>query len=685
MNGWLLAVGLAVLAPALAAQQAPPDSARRDSLPRATLDPVTVTVSRAPAALWRLPFAVATLDGVELARGRATAGLDEALALVPGVVVSNRYNYALDQRISIRGFGARSAFGVRGVKVLLDGIPQTLPDGQGQLNGVEPAVVERVEILRGPSSSLHGNASGGVISLSTDLGVPERAEPTGRVTAGAFGFRKWMIATAAPIGTGALHVTGSRTLVDGHREHSAADVRYGRVHFSQLFGASTRMTVLAHLTDMPRAENPGALTAAEFAADRGAAAPANVTADARKAVTQFQGGASIARDLGGGGSLDVAANVLRRDLENPLTFAAIDVARWAYGVRTSATLPTWHPGVPVSLTVGVDAQRQRDDRLNRTPDLSAITLDQLEWVTELGPFVQAQVTPHPRVTVTGGVRYDRVSFDVTDRLLGDGDASGDEVMDAVSWSLGVALDAHPVAAPYASVATAFETPTTTELVNRPEGGGGLNPGLEPQRATNYEVGVRGRVGALLDYRIAAFQADVEDGLIPFEVPSEPGRSFFRNVGASRHRGVEVDLTAAPAEPLVVRAVYTYSDYRFRDFATEDGMFDGNRLPGVPEHRLYWSLRAAAPLGLWAALDDTHASAMFADDANTAESAGWRTTDVRLGWTGRFGRARVEPFVGILNVFDEHYASSVVVNAGFGRYFEPAPGRNAYFGLEVELR
>lgn len=684
MCGALSAIGLAALTPALAGQQAPPDSASRDSLPRATLAPVTVTVSRTPAALTRLPFAVATLDGVEFRRGRATAGLDEALAVVPGVAVSNRYNYALDQRISIRGFGARSAFGVRGVKVLLDGIPQTLPDGQGQLSGVEAAVVERVEILRGPSSSLHGNASGGVISLFSDPGVPERTAPSGRVTAGAFGFRKWMIETAAPIGTGALRVTGSRTLVGGHREHSEADVRYGRVHFSQLLGARTRMTVLAHLTDMPRAENPGALTATEFAADRGAAAPANVTADARKAVTQFQGGASLARELGGGGLLDVSAYVLRRDLENPLTFAAIDVARWAYGIRASATLPAWDPGVPVSVTVGLDAQRQRDDRRNQTPDLSAVTLDQLEWVTELGPFVQAQVTPHPRVTVTGGVRYDRVAFDVTDRLAADGDASGNEVMDAVSWSLGAVLDAHPAAAPYASVATAFETPTTTELVNRPEGGGGLNPMLAPQRATNFELGLRGRAGTVLAYRIAAFQADVEDGLISFEVPTEPGRSFFRNVGASRHRGVEIGVTI-PTDPLVVRGAYTYSDYRFRDFVTEDGVFDGNRLPGVPEHRLYWSLRAAAPLGLWAAVDNTHASAMVADDANTAESAGWWTADLRLGWTGRLGRARVEPFVGILNVFDERYASSVVVNAGFGRYFEPAPGRNAYFGLEVDLQ
>lgn len=657
------------------------DSIPSDTLPRASLRPITVSAVRSEAPLRTVPYAVATVDGDELRRGRATLGLDEALVTVPGVLVANRYNYALDQRVSIRGFGARSAFGVRGIKILLDGIPQTLPDGQGQLTNIDLSQVGQIEILKGPSSSLHGNASGGVISLSSDLAIPGRVTPAVRVTAGAFDLLKWSAAAATPLGPGALYAAVSRTTVDGHRMHSRADVRHFQARVLQPVGQRTRVAALAYITDMPTAQSPGALTAAQFDSSVTLADPRNVNADAGKAVTQTLGGVSVSHATGGGGAVDVAIYGLRRDLENPLSFAFIDLDRWAYGVRGSAQLPFRAGGHTHTLTVGVDAQWQRDDRLNFTPDRDAVTLNQFERVFELGPFVQARIALGDRVTLTSGIRYDRIAFDLDDRFLSDGDASGDEVMDAVSWSGGITVDVHPTLVPYLGVASAFETPTTTELVNRPEGGGGLNPQLGPQRTVNVEAGVRGEAG-IVTYNLAAFYADVQDGLIPFEVPSEPGRQFFRNVGASRHAGVEIGTTLRPHRALRLVGAYTFAEYQFTDFTTEDGTFDGNDIPGVPPHHLYVSLRYAAPVGLWAATDYTHTAAYAVDDENTAENAAWWTADVRVGWDGRIAGWRVAPYLGVLNLFDERYAGSIVVNAFGGRYFEPAPGRNLFVGAQV---
>ncbi len=256
-------------------------------------------------------------------------------------------------------------------------------------------------------------------------------------------------------------------------------------------------------------------------------------------------------------------------------------------------------------------------------------------------------------------------------------------MDAVSGSVGAVVRLLEEAAPYASISTAFETPTTTEIVNRPDGGGGLNPNIEPQHTTSYELGMRGRVRGWLTYDVAVFQADVRDELIPFEDPSEPGRRFFRNAGSARHRGAEIGVSARLPGGVSALAAYTGSDLKFREFRTADETFDGNTIPGVPRHRFHWSVRYDGPNGLWGALDNTHTSSYYVDDANSVQVASWFATGVRVGWEWKVSEWRVAPFVSVLNLFDRSYVGSVVVNARFGRYFEPAPGRNLILGLAIE--
>ncbi len=198
---------------------------------------------------------------------------------------------------------------------------------------------------------------------------------------------------------------------------------------------------------------------------------------------------------------------------------------------------------------------------------------------------------------------------------------------------------------------------------------------------NVELGVRGG-GERFSYSAAAFHVEVTDALIPFEVPTEPSRQFFRNAGETRHRGLELAVAARPVNRVTVRAAYTLADYEFQDFQTADGDFRGHDIPGVPPHKVYGSVRVAAPSGFWLATDYNVASAYFVDDANTAQTDAWFTADVRGGWEGVVGAWRVAPFIGVLNVLNEEYVGSITVNASFDRYFEPAPPRNAYMGVEL---
>lgn len=682
-RSWARLAALATgLVPIQAAAQGPAqDSVRADSTAPFVLEAVTVTVTRSQRAVERVPYAVSVVDREQIQLGRVTDGLDEALAAFAGVLVSNRYNYSLDQRVAVRGFGARSAFGVRGVKILLDGVPQTLPDGQGQLTNVELAEVSRIEVLRSSSSSLYGNASGGVISIWTASEWPRRFEPTIRATAGAYGFRKWVVGGAVPAGGGSVAVTTSRVTTDGFREHSAADIRRAALRVSQPVGSRTTLGLTVHVADEPVLDNPGALTQAQVDSSPSVADRRNVAADAGKAVTQAQAAVSLAHRLPGGGEVSGSVFGLRRDLENPLAFAFIQLDRWAYGLRAVSTVPVGRARAHL-VTVGLDAQWQRDDRINWSPDRSEVRLEQLEHVFELGPFGQVALALSPRTTLTVGARYDRVRFRADDRLLDDGtDDSGDRVMAAVSATAGVTHRVTAGFVPYASVGTAFETPTTTELVNRPDGAGGFNPDLNPQRATNYELGFRGRAGGdRLSYAVAGFYSAVRDLLIPFEVPGAPNRQFFRNAGSARHRGIELEVGVRAAAGLRVLAAYTFADHAFRRYRVGADTLDGNQIPGVPRHYAHVSVRYRFGWGAWAALDNTHSGGYFADDGNLARTANWTVTGVRVGWEGTIAGWRIAPYAGVLNLFDRRYVGSVVVNARGGRYYEPAAPRNAYIGL-----
>lgn len=643
-----------------------------------TLATVNVTVLRIPIAPADAPFAVASVGSLRAAAARPGFALDEVLSGVAGVQVDNRLNFALGERIAIRGLGARTQFGVRGVRVIVDGIPATFADGQTQLNNVDLATIGSAEVLRGPASALYGNAAGGVISLRSAPAPSGEIVPWGRAIYGSDALRHLAAGVGGTPEAATYSVSADRLDYGGYRHFSRAR----NSHLNAIGTYAAGRVALRLVANGVRydAENPGALTDSLVRADRRAAYPFNVLQKTGERGEQGQAGIHMTLPLGSG-ALRVSGYALRRSLDNPIPPAIIALHRTAGGVRADYSVERVLGAGSVTALAGLESDFQRDDRRNWRNvrgSRGAITLDQLERVGSAAPFAQV-IARAGRATMLGSLRYDSFRFAASDRLVTttNPDDAGVRRMSALSPSIGVSVALARGVRVYANLATAFQTPTTTELANRPDGAGGFNPTLRPEHVRSREAGVKGSV-ASATFDLAAYDMIVTDELIPFEVPSAPGRQFYRNAGAARHRGIDGDVTVAVTPSLDARASVTVVDARYVAYSTAAASYAGRRVPGVAPRVVGASLYWHGTGGALIALEGRAQGRTPVNDANDASSPGYSVIDAR----GSFPVGRGSIFAGVRNVLDTRYNTSVVINAFGGRYYEPAAGRTVYAGVTL---
>lgn len=689
------AIGRAALAAVLSLAPAPggaQEPTAADTLDRPVqADTLTVTVGRVEQRLRDAPFAVSVVDARTVRRAELGVSLEEPLQGVPGVVVARRHNFSLGDRLVVRGAGARSQFGVRGVEILMDGIPLSLPDGQATLSNLDLGSATRIEVLRGPASAFHGNAAGGVVSVTSGGFVPDGPAVRPRLELGSHGYRELEVEGAGRAAGFDLLVHAGRLETDGFREHSAAETYRANMVARRSLAGGGELRAVLNLFDMPFGENPSSLSREAAEEDPDSAREFIVSQGAGEEATQGQAGLTLSLPLGPSSRMRASAWGLGRELRNPIPGRIIDLERGAGGARLEVHGAAPEAGPSLRWTAGLDAELQRDDRLESenlgVPEggdearAGPLLLDQREEVAFLAPFLRLDANPLERVRLTGALRWDLYRFAVDDRRLDDGDASDVRHMDALSPTLGVSVDPGTAVDLYANLATAFETPTTSELSNRPDGAGGFHPDLEPQRTLGAEVGARGSHGdGTLGWEAAAYRARVHDALVPFE--GADGSVHFRNAGEVLRRGFEARAGWRPGAGVEARLAYTLQAHRFETFTVDAMDLSGRRVPGVPEHRLFAAVGWTGPEGLGAEVRWTWTDAYPVDDANSATNPSSRVVDLRLRAEAELGSWRLRPFLGLDNVLDDRYNGSVVPNAFGERYFEPAPGRTFFLGAEL---
>jgi iron complex outermembrane recepter protein len=683
----VLAVCATFALPAGAKGQSVPDTLSAitgDTVRVESLDRIVITALRLPAELGGATYAAARNGPDVTRRARPGLGLAEPLHGIAGVQVDNRYNFSLGERITVRGFGARTQFGVRGVRILVDGIPATMPDGQTTLNHLDLGRVHAVEVIRTPVAAVYGNAAGGVISVQT---APAPAAPIAadmRLVSGSNGLRRRQLGVGGTTPEGTYLLTVGRLDYDGFRAHNSATNRYFSARTGTELGTA-ELSLAVHQVQFD-ALNPGALPDSMVRSDPSAAFPNNVAQNTGQSGRHSQAGVTFNQPLGRM-RLSTAAYGVRRRFENPILPRIIDLSRRAGGGRV--VLGSNGHSTRVEWDAGVETAVQKDERANYANvagDRGAVTLDQDERVSMRAGFAAARGRILDRLTVEVGIRRDATEFSVRDRLITETnpDDSGEREMRAWSPSIGISTLVTPRLRLFANLGAAFETPTTTELANRPDGAGGFNPDLRPQRTRSREIGVNGFARNLF-YQGAVYHSRVTGSLVPFEVPGTPGRQFFRNAASATHRGAELMVGGSPVAGITARVAYTYTDARYDDYAVGETSFHGHRIPGVAPQLLETLLRFATTRA-FLDVETRYQARMPVNDDNTAHSAAYAVHGLRAGFgTLRLGGFAGMPYLGVENILDRRYNSSVTVNAAAGRYYEPGPPRALYAGVDLSLQ
>lgn len=705
-RNWQMAARLALLGGAAA-----PASAQQAVQ---VLEPVVITSTRMDTSVLETPASVSVVQGDQMRSARFGVNLSESLGGVPGLQIQNRENYAQDLQVSIRGFGARSTFGVRGVRLYVDGIPGTMPDGQGQTSNIDIASIERIEVLRGPYSALYGNSSGGVIQVFTEEGR-RPPELSASLAGGSHGAWRYGAKARGLIDVGGAEldyvVSANRYTTQGYREHSGARRNLGNAKLGLQLDDDTRLTLIANSVSL-KADDPLGLSRQAFEDDPKSAVANALQFNTRKSVDQTQGGLVFEKRLDGGDELRAMVYYGERDTVQYLAIPAaaqrnpqhsggvVDLARRYAGADLRWTSHHEIAGGPLTLVAGVAYDELREERRGyenfRGSELGvkgALRRDETNKVWNIDPYLQASWQFAPQWTIDAGLRHSSIRFESRDHYVrpGNTDDSGDARYR--EWLPVGSLRYSPTdgLSFYVSAGRGFETPTFNEISYRDDGLPGLNFSLAPSVNTSIEAGAKARVaGGLLT--AAVYQINTRNEIVAADASF--GRTTYQNAGRTRRTGMELAWSGDLVPNLRAQFAYGWVDARYRDDCMTRSCLDpgspdkqlrsGNRIPGIARQALYASLDWMPEEGFRAGIEGRYLSSIQVNDGNTETAPSYFVTGVHAGYVWRNGPWRVGSYARIDNLFDRRYAGSVIVNEGNQRYYEPAPGRNWTAGIDVSF-
>ena len=655
--------------------------------PGSISETVVVSGTRSEQEIGKIASAVSVLPGDVIQPGQRVSTLEETLKRVPGVRVEDELGGNGSRiRIIIRGAGTRAnspaGSGVRGVKVLVDGIPKNNAGGSAQdLTNIDLQSAQRIEVLKGPSSVLYGNQSGGVVNILTQ-DPPTKFTVGYKQTFGAFGLYKEHLSSGASFGRFGFYASGFRNDQEGYRAQS----RFHNTGFNAKlnYNIDNRSNLLVILGfDRNFQESPGPLTDAQFRQNPRQASPTFVTNDVLSVVKEFRFGVVYHRELFGQDDLEFTGYIIPRTLrpfQQIGVFIDQEFVNRGFNLRYLNQRRIGEFGN--RFTVGVEYQNTPIRTITTSRVTNLVTSDLNEHANTAGFYVLEEFSILPKLTITVGGRYDYVSFRSQNFALNTAEVG--RIFRQFTPKIGIAYQPTESFSLYANYSRGFETPIIGELRILPGGAFGFNSNLDPQTSTNYEVGVRGSfLRQRVSFDVALFRQNINAFISPFG--TFPNNSF-QNVGDVKENGFEFSSVITPAPRLTLTTSYTYSDFVFERYNNGISNFTGNRLPGVPTHSAFGELRYQSRIGVFGAIESQYVGRFFTNDVNLFNNSPYSVTNLRFGYKqpeGK-GKLRFEPFVGVNNIFDRNYSAFAIINDAARRFFNPLPGINVYGGFGVKF-
>lgn len=691
------------------AQTAPP----APEPPPGAVQSVVVTATRTEARPFDIPASIDRVDGDTARDDRAQVNISESLGAVPGLIARDRQNYAQDVQISMRGFGARSSFGLRGIRVYVDGIPATFPDGQGQITNVDIGSIDHIEVLRGPSSALYGNSSGGVIQVFTQDGTDKPTFDSG-VAFGSDNVQRENTKLSGRSGALGYVLGASHFQTDGYRDHSAARRDIANAKLTYDADELGKFTLIANSVSLPEAQDPIGLTRPLYTMNPRGVDPAAIAFNTRKSIDQSQFGLVWERALDGSMGLRVLVYGGHRNTQQ---FQAITLGAQASPLAPGGVIAlgsdyegtdarwTWRSdlvGAPFTVVAGISADKLDQRRFgyrNFTGSgtnvvqgvVGALRRNENNVATDVDPYLQAVWQLSPDWSLSAGARRSSVRIDSTDHYIvpGNGDDSGSrsyaKTLPVVGLLYALSAQVHL----YANAGRGVETPTLNELAYRPDGSSGLHFDLQPATSDNFEAGVKTQLDGLGEMTAALFETRTRNEIVTYN--NTGGRSTYQNVGATRRRGIEVGWSRTWLDSLRAQVAWSALDATYRNsfescnlspcpVASQQRVQAGNRMPGLARDSLYGSLSWAPQQGWRGGADVRALSKVYVNDINSDAAASYVVASANVGYTAIVGPWKFNSFLRSDNLFNRRYAGSVIVNEGNNRYFEPAPGRTWLGGV-----
>lgn len=659
--------------------------AQIDSLAIIQLEEIELKLLQLEIPVVKFPAAIYQKEIPVLWQGAQTS-LQEFIEDLPGLISFNRSNYAQDLRISIRGFGSRAAFGIRGIKLIVDGIPETTPDGQGQLDNLPLGILSSIEILRGPSAMRYGNAAGGVLAINTLEEVTKNFHQLG-LRIGSYGAQQAQFTAGLKKEktTAIFHLNHAKA--KGYRENSGYETNLFNVKVKHLFSPFLKVIAQFNATKSPYAQDAGGQTLDDLTNNRRAARDRNLQYKTGETITHYKSGATVYYEKEKvEGSL--YGFIAQRDFEGKLPFSNggwVELDRKYAGQGGSFSLNNKSEKLQLKTQLSYDIASQRDQRkrfINNNGNRGNISLNQQEAFNSFGIALIQHLIYGPFV-INGGIRWDANELKVTDNFLVDGDDTAQRTLNAWSPQVGLSFTFSPHLSSFGNLSRSYETPTLSELSANPNGNGGFNPFIDIQVANNLEGGIHyttKKTNASLVY----FYITTSNDLVAYELANSPGRTFYQNAGSTSRKGIEFLIKHQFSKRFQAQITYNHANFKYQDFEQSEENYSGNRLPGIPADFGNLNLSYQWENTVRINYTKTFRGDLFADNRNEHQVDQFFRDDVSINLPLKKIGQKTSLVMGCTNIFNTLYSDNIRINAFGNRYFEAAPTREIYASLQWQF-